>query len=367
MSTNSESDVRQETSATNGEEQTSGKEQSAMNNFMLQMQQQMHELTKTVKNLTGKQNGDSPKSEADANKKDGASQGGSKRKRDDADDEGPGHSRVKDSNSTEGDAFMDLIEENERGNESDEDDCMETDAILQELAECFEADDKCGEPIFEKLAKVANDGMRTKLNSDKIKETSDKYLRPKNVQNLVTPKINGEIWPHLNRKVKNQDLRLMKTQSLVCKAIMPQLMQLDKLLKANSTGGQVPMKEITKLAMDGLKLMTFVYCDLSYRRRELIIQPEKNEEFKALCSTDQPVTDNLFGDDLGKVVEDIVKGNKVGSKISGNNGKEQRFKKHHSGFKSSHYRGNTRGHPFLGQRNQPPFRRKWQGQQGKRK
>ena len=92
MSTNSESDVRQETSATNGEEQTSGKEQSAMNNFMLQMQQQMHELTKTVKNLTGKQNGDSPKSEADTNKKDGASQGGPKRKRDDADDEGPRHS-----------------------------------------------------------------------------------------------------------------------------------------------------------------------------------------------------------------------------------------------------------------------------------
>ena len=144
MSTNSESDVRQETSASNGEEQTSGKEQSAMNNFMLQMQQQMQELTKTVQNLTSKQNGDSPKSEADANKKDGASQGGSKRKRDDADDEDPGHSRVKDSNSTGGDAFMDLIEENERGNESDEDDCMETDAILQELAECFEADDKCG-------------------------------------------------------------------------------------------------------------------------------------------------------------------------------------------------------------------------------
>ena len=35
---------------------------------------------------------------------------------------------------------MDLIEENERRNESDKDDeCMETDAILQELAECFEA------------------------------------------------------------------------------------------------------------------------------------------------------------------------------------------------------------------------------------
>ena len=77
------------------------------------------------------------------------------------------------------------------------------------------------------------------------------------------------------------------------------------------------MKDMTQLAMDGLKLMTFVYCDLSYRRRELIIQPDANEEFRGLCSNDHPVTDNLFGDDLGKNVEDMIKANKVGSKISG--------------------------------------------------
>lgn len=71
---------------------------------------------------------------------------------------------------------------------------------------------------------------------------------------MVTPKVNSEIWTHLNRKVRTQDVRLQKSQALVCKAIVPQL------------------------------------------------QPDKNEEFKALCSNDHPVTDNLFGDDLGKVV-----------------------------------------------------------------
>lgn len=53
-----------------------------------------------------------------------------------------------------------------------------------------------------------------------------------------------------------------------------------------------------------------MYCDFSYRCRELIVQSYKNEEFKALYCN------NLFGDDLGKVVEDTVKGNQVGSKIS---------------------------------------------------
>lgn len=81
-----------------------------------------------------------------------------------------------------------------------------------------------------------------------------------------------------------------------------QLQQLDLLLKAKKKGAnQLQWVMLhTKLAMDSLKLMTFVYCDLSYRRRELIVQPDKNEEFKVLCSNDHPVTDKLFGDDLRK-------------------------------------------------------------------
>ena len=52
-------------------------------------------------------------------------------------------------------------------------------------------------------------------------------------------------------------------------------------------------------------MMTYVYCYISNRRREMIIQPDKNDEFRTLCSSDHPVTVNLFGDDLGKKVEDI--------------------------------------------------------------
>lgn len=62
--------------------------------------------------------------------------------------------------------------------------------------------------------------MRTKLYNEKIKEISEKYCRPKNVTYLVTPKVNSEIWTHLNRKVRTQDVRLQKSQALVCKAIV---------------------------------------------------------------------------------------------------------------------------------------------------
>lgn len=56
---------------------------------------------------------------------------------------------------------------------------------------------------------------------------------------------------------------------------------------------------------------------MSYRRRDVIIQPCKTEDFQSLCSHDHPVTNNLFCDDLVKTVEGIVKKNKLGFKISG--------------------------------------------------
>lgn len=76
------------------------------------------------------------------------------------------------------------------------------------------------------------------------------------------------------------------------------------------------MKNLTTMTINGLKLMTHVYCDLSQRRRESI-HPESNGEFRVLCSNEYSVTDKLFEDNLGKRVEDITKANKVGSKISG--------------------------------------------------
>lgn len=172
---------------------------------------------------------------------------------------------------------------------------------------------------MEKLATVANDGLRTKINGEKIKEVAEKYLRPKNVENLKTPTVNSEIWRHLDRRVKNQDLKLSKTQALICKAITctPQLQLIDILLNKQSKKEKLQPKYVIKLAMDTLKVMTFVYCDLSYRRREMIIQPGKKEDFRGLCSHDHPVTDNLFEYELEKTVESIVKRNKVGYRISG--------------------------------------------------
>jgi hypothetical protein len=92
-----------------------------------------------------------------------------------------------------GDDFDALVNESdgELETESGEEDSNDTDTLLNELEECFGSDEKCGDSILDKLAKVTNDGLRTKLDGSKIKEATEKYLRPKNVENLKTPRVNN--------------------------------------------------------------------------------------------------------------------------------------------------------------------------------
>ena len=90
-----------------------------------------------------------------------------------------------------GDDFDGLVNESDGELETESgEDSNDTDTLLNELEECFGSDEKCGDSILDKLAKVTNDGLRTKLDGSKIKEATEKYLRPKHVENLKTPRVN---------------------------------------------------------------------------------------------------------------------------------------------------------------------------------
>ena len=95
-----------------------------------------------------------------------------------------------------------IIESDEEKEEQELDGESETNQLSVELEECLGVSEKCSDDILEKLAKVTNDGLRSKLNGEKIKEVADRYLRPKNMHNLKIRSVNNEIWRHLDRNVK---------------------------------------------------------------------------------------------------------------------------------------------------------------------
>ena len=58
------------------------------------------------------------------------------------------------------------------------------------MQDCFGDEETCGEKLLDKVAKVADSGLRIKGTPEKIRDVVDKYLRPQNVKNLTTPKEN---------------------------------------------------------------------------------------------------------------------------------------------------------------------------------
>ena len=55
--------------------------------------------------------------------------------------------------------------------------------------------------------------------------------------------------------------------------------------------------------------------ELNLKRRE-VLRPDLNAHFNALCNASTPISTELFGDDVGKEIDQIVKANRLGKKLA---------------------------------------------------
>lgn len=207
------------------------------------------------------------------------------------------------------DALNSLIE-GENCSSSDDDEA----SALHELSEFFGDEDKTSEPLSPELAKIMENLFKSKTNSEKIKEISNKYDRPKNINNVFAPKVNKVIWENMSAKNKASDIKLQTTQNLVGKAMIHTLRLFDILINTNAKKA-IDVKKAKQLCGDILKFQKCVFHNLSFKRREQIIQPEKNKQFGSLCSAESS-SENLFGDDLGSQVKNVLEAKKLAQKIS---------------------------------------------------
>lgn len=109
--------------------------------------------------------------------------------------------------------------------------------ILSSMELFFRQEEKCSEKIEDRLAKIVNESMRTRIGETKKKDLLNKHLNPENCENITVRRINKGIWSSLSRKARDQDLKLQHIQSTMCKTFYPLTHLMDKLLKAQ-TGKQ---------------------------------------------------------------------------------------------------------------------------------
>ena len=203
------------------------------------------------------------------------------------------------------------------------------DDLLDTIADDLNTDEQTDKDVSDKLAKIINERWSEKLSPNKLAEKLKKHARPGNLDSLVIPRVNPEIWADMSHPVKRVDLRTANTQTIVSKVGTIIAICTKNLLQARKTDGKdIDLDEMVGFHTDALALLGHNQNELSMKQREAI-RPSLKKEYAGLCSQNVPVTKMLFGGDLQQQLNNIKASNKI-THTSANADKPQR-----SGFKGS--------------------------------
>ena len=222
------------------------------------------------------------------------------------------------------------------------------DAILAGIANDFDLVDQCGEDIPEQLASLVDKLLQTKMSEEKLKEKQNNYLRPKNCEKMIPTRVNAAIWARLQSDTRSRDIKMQRVQCLLLKAVVAQTRVTASLLKLKETtsGATSPQSDTAIVqAIDAIAFAVQANHKLNQRRQELI-RPDLNEQYRQLCAEHVPCTTELFGDDLPKTLQDISTTNRVAQKLAG------RGQRHYSSQSYSYKGQSTRDYPFPNAKNE---------------
>ena len=167
-----------------------------------------------------------------------------------------------------------------------------------------------GPKVNDTLARVVNSGIRAKIDRNVAKELCEKFVRPRNCEALVVPKINKELWntSAFKKTTKEGDKCFQTAQRYMSQGLIPLVSLMDKLLETDQA-------EEFRLAKESFQLLAYAHRDISNIRRQQL-KGVVSDKYKQLCNDSTPLTGNLLGDDLEKQIKTLDEMRKVGFDLS---------------------------------------------------
>ena len=175
-----------------------------------------------------------------------------------------------------------------------------------------------GQNVDTDLAELLESLFTTGVSEEKLREKMNLYIRPGNVGKLVPVKVNPVIWDGLGPHNRSQDLKMQKALTPLTKAMIAATEAAGVIRK--HIAGNEELGEGLKKVLDSIVLMVSASKELNMRRRELI-KPALNNEYAHLCTSNVPITEELFGADLSQQVKDITELNRVSQQLRGGRGR----------------------------------------------
>ena len=151
--------------------------------------------------------------------------------------------------------------------------------------------------------------VKTRLSEDKLKGKLQKYPRPANIAELITPRINPLIWGQISSNTQQSDAKSQKAQHTLIGAASAIVKSVDHVLKTDSSN-----KELVSMLTDALAFVLQCNHDTNHLRR-LALKKDLHKDFAALCNVNTPAGEYLFGD-LSKLTKEISEANKLAKKVN---------------------------------------------------
>ena len=131
----------------------------------------------------------------------------------------------------------------------------------------------------------------------------DLYPTPENILQLITPKVNPEVWTKLKPETRSRELHVQKVQFLLVRGLTALIQLAENLLAAQKDKQNIDIHECLTFTLNGFAIIANGNMELSHHTRKLI-RPNLNTSYRELCSINTPIADYLFRDELARVVKD---------------------------------------------------------------
>ena len=221
-------------------------------------------------------------------------------------------------------------------------------------------------PIDDKLAVVLTKWLRSLPPRDKIKEMFKHCMIPSNVEGLQQVKINSIVYEKLKGHFKVNDQKLRGINNFIVRGLGPLTSIWDKILKlesalTSSPNGQIShsmgVLQFENMSLDitdmrrqldrSLKLLSTANCILLDRRRQQL-RPTLDSKFHYLLKQNNPITNELLGDNVDQKVSEAIKFSEAAQKLQITPrlfSRQGRFRGRFSNKRQAYTRGHRR--PFM--------------------
>jgi hypothetical protein len=185
------------------------------------------------------------------------------------------------------------------------------DDILEQLKDDTNHE-KLGPAVSTKLAEACDLLVRKGVTEEKLEELRKKYATPENCKIIGAPKTNHMIFASLPRTLRQRDLTQQKKDSKISAAMTAILQTMDHI-KANIPAVPALREDFQRLT-DALTLVSAVKKERSMKRREEL-KPALAYGYRNICSSNNPITEQLFGDKIEEIVKQQGDINKMSNKV----------------------------------------------------